>query len=1019
MRHLCILLFVFLFQQTSSAQGTWTWIHGDSVTHPVKYNVQRGTKGVSSPLNIPLRALSIGFSWKDATDKFWAYGSFGNNFSGNDTAEIWSFDWKSNQWTWEAGFDTMYIDGYIPDSIKTLLRKKIARFDLPFWSDDIGNLWYINYNNNNFIECFEILKFNIQSKHLEIVDYRVKSNTTEYGGKGTKGIPSASNWPKYIEKPAIWVVGNRVFIFGGRNSGLSNNELWEYNMSSGLWAWHGGSTPASNSSYGIKGIASSSNWPDNIYAPTSKWVKGNKLYMYGGLDDRFNINYLTELWEYDVSTGFWTWLNGETSASLNHPGVYSSKTCIDTYGLFPAARSGGGSLITNVCNNSLWMYSGGIDNYSFSDLWLYKPSVNRWVWVYGGKKDTNYSYGLKGVTSYTNKPPSRGVYMMWSDNLDRLYMFGAVEYCIIEDPTGPYNYSTGTDMWRYDPDYSCINYSLSDKFIDRRITYRLCLGDSTRIDVRKGYDSLRITPMTGVRLRSTDTTTELWVKPTMTTSYKIIAYGYRCQSLLDSLTVPISVYPPKATSETKTICYGSSYHGQSTTGVYTFNYLSQTGCDSVHTLSLTVRTQNLKILDTTVCEGQQVLGRATTGTYRDTFIGSTGCDSIRELRLTIIPKYLVIDTAICLGRSYAGYTSAGTYYDTLTSPQGCITYRTIKLAIKLPTNSSHTIAICQGQSQWGHTTSGTYRDTLVSTNGCDSVRILNLTVKPISSSTQQVSICAGTNYLGRSIAGIYYDTFQNSVGCDSIRRLELSIRQPLIMRKLRDTILCRGQDVILDAGLGHKRYTWSTGEMTPHILVSTVGEYKLIYTDSTDCIGRDSAKLSYASSSTIDMVDSLSNYQGELLSLTPLVLPSDSKAKYRWSPAAIFDCDSCKSVQFRSDSSLIVTLSYTDAQGCTVSKRVKVNIYQSWAVGFPTAFSPNGDLINDEYYPNVSNIMSYKLSIYNRWGLKVYATDSIGARWDGMYRGVPAPIGVYSYVAEVVLLNKVIKIYTGSMELVR
>ncbi|MFN7240143.1 MAG: hypothetical protein ACK5UE_07505, partial [Chitinophagales bacterium] len=128
-RSLYILFFLSIAVSSTSAQGVWTWLHGDSVTQysgqvSSVHTTTRGTKGIASISNLPPRSLHSGINWKDATDKFWVLGGFaGNN---TDTPEVWSYDYRSNLWTWEAGYDTLYIDGTLPDSFKTNLRMKLA-----------------------------------------------------------------------------------------------------------------------------------------------------------------------------------------------------------------------------------------------------------------------------------------------------------------------------------------------------------------------------------------------------------------------------------------------------------------------------------------------------------------------------------------------------------------------------------------------------------------------------------------------------------------------------------------------------------------------------------------------------------------------------------------------------------------------------------------------------------------------------------------------------------------------------
>jgi gliding motility-associated-like protein len=66
----------------------------------------------------------------------------------------------------------------------------------------------------------------------------------------------------------------------------------------------------------------------------------------------------------------------------------------------------------------------------------------------------------------------------------------------------------------------------------------------------------------------------------------------------------------------------------------------------------------------------------------------------------------------------------------------------------------------------------------------------------------------------------------------------------------------------------------------------------------------------------------------------------------------------------------------------------------------PSAFTPNGDGLNDMLRPTIQpgcNISGYQFSIFNRWGEQVFTSDIPGKGWDGMYKGEPADMGVYMY----------------------
>jgi gliding motility-associated-like protein len=67
-------------------------------------------------------------------------------------------------------------------------------------------------------------------------------------------------------------------------------------------------------------------------------------------------------------------------------------------------------------------------------------------------------------------------------------------------------------------------------------------------------------------------------------------------------------------------------------------------------------------------------------------------------------------------------------------------------------------------------------------------------------------------------------------------------------------------------------------------------------------------------------------------------------------------------------------------------------------IGLPQAFSPNGDNLNDSWgLQGAKNIILYNLSIFNRWGEKIFETTDPNVQWNGSYRGEPAPLGSYQY----------------------
>lgn len=87
---------------------------------------------------------------------------------------------------------------------------------------------------------------------------------------------------------------------------------------------------------------------------------------------------------------------------------------------------------------------------------------------------------------------------------------------------------------------------------------------------------------------------------------------------------------------------------------------------------------------------------------------------------------------------------------------------------------------------------------------------------------------------------------------------------------------------------------------------------------------------------------------------------------------------------------------------------------------FPTAFSPNGDGNNDQFHElQQVGIASLYYAVYNRWGQLVYETNTIDGRWDGDYKGEPAPTGVFVWYAKANMINGSHVEQKGNVTLVR
>lgn len=81
-----------------------------------------------------------------------------------------------------------------------------------------------------------------------------------------------------------------------------------------------------------------------------------------------------------------------------------------------------------------------------------------------------------------------------------------------------------------------------------------------------------------------------------------------------------------------------------------------------------------------------------------------------------------------------------------------------------------------------------------------------------------------------------------------------------------------------------------------------------------------------------------------------------------------------------------------------VSETLTVNIGES-NLQCPNAFSPNAsEGVNDEWKVSYKSIVSFKCSIFDRYGNRVCTFDDPAMGWDGKYKGKFVKPGVYYYV---------------------
>ena len=167
---------------------------------------------------------------------------------------------------------------------------------------------------------------------------------------------------------------------------------------------------------------------------------------------------------------------------------------------------------------------------------------------------------------------------------------------------------------------------------------------------------------------------------------------------------------------------------------------------------------------------------------------------------------------------------------------------------------------------------------------------------------------------------------------------------------------------------------------------------------------------------------------GVTVALQPRInLPDNLIASLRWTPTAELSCYDCRNPEIRALRPATYTLRITDVFGCTVEETIRLIIDETVDIYIPTAFSPNGDKVNDEFavYANVNQVEEIVLfRVYDRWGgmlyeAKNFTPDNTRVGWDGMADGYPADPGVYAYSVQLKLASGGYETRSGDVMLLR
>lgn len=387
------------------SNGEWSWMGGLS-TVPFAVEVAPGvygTLGTPAAGNIP-SGRSGSVSWTDAKGDFWLFGGFSYGNTGKPAYfnDLWEFNPTLNEWAWVSGADTPNQSG-IYGSLGTPSATNVpgARENALSWIDGKGNLWlfggagYDSAGNQGSLN--DLWQFNPSTKEWTWINGATIVNQSTV--PGTLQKPASGNAPGARNNAVGWIDHNGNFwLFGGYGFDSAGhvaflNDVWEFNPSTGEWAWMNGSTlfsptaPEAQGVYGTLQTPASGNVPGSRVGAQGWTDRQGNLWMFGGVgyDSTNTQGMLNDLWAFNPTTNQWAWMDGSTmvpagcSTSYNWCGPLGVYGTLNTsaFGDVPGGRYDGASW-TDASGN-FWLFGGiGLDANGGSgylnDVWTFQPN---------------------------------------------------------------------------------------------------------------------------------------------------------------------------------------------------------------------------------------------------------------------------------------------------------------------------------------------------------------------------------------------------------------------------------------------------------------------------------------------------------------------------------------------------------------------------------------------------------------------------------------------------------------------
>ncbi len=369
-----------------------------------------------------------------------------------------------------------------------------------------------------------------------------------------------------------------------------------------------------------------------------------------------------------------------------------------------------------------------------------------------------------------------------------------------------------------------------------------------------------------------------------------------------------------------------------------------------------------------------------------------------------------------------------------------------------PLRGTEQITICQGESiMIGNqeiSTATSIELPSVTPDGCDSITTYIISVEDLSdfaisgipficeNTTTTLDAGSFESYrwsTGETSAtlevaspGTYGVTVTSANGCTSEDTIQ--VRESSIADFTAELIppLCandeNGQIIVTDVQGDEAPFWYAIGdqEFQPNPVFDNLrgSNYQISVQNTRGCQFTKTVALNAPPPFEVDILEDIRLELGDSVSLSAVA--SAPVSIYQWQPEEALSCSNCPNPLAQPLRTTTVKLDAFNANGCVASDSLTVFVFNPEQLFVPTAFSPNGDGVNDVFavFPGKAVANISQIEIFDRWGNQVFAANS-NVGWDGIFDGKIAPNGVYVWLLTVEFIDGRIQQLSGDVTLIR